>query len=291
MTIGNTAAAMIQRLYFYTYLYILYILEIKSYSINNVCPGGRGIKRVGHSSPSMKTYSIELSKTSLRKTKIDQFIASVGTNHHMSELGSIRDIFPEPIQKYILNKDLSRHIPDQESLMMSNEFIKEYFSVKMFKKSAVCVLLMIFGLFSGSFDVLANDKTESDMVIGHTSTDINIVKLNRNLLSGSPTSLSLSDAAVETSVTNNRVDEYEISFAGESIGLSISEVNNQGFPVLVVKAIKDEALQQNHPELREGAVITDIGSTPTAGLNLEKLSNLVKTNALPLTIKFRDPTR
>jgi len=92
-------------------------------------------------------------------------------------------------------------------------------------------------------------------------------------------------------------DEFEISWDAkttQSLGLSLEEESYQGFPVTVVRAIKDTQLQEQHPELRVGAVVSSINKVPVDGVPLQKITGLVaaaRASSDVITIRFRDPSR
>jgi len=87
-------------------------------------------------------------------------------------------------------------------------------------------------------------------------------------------------------------DEFTISFQSESLGISLTEQQYQGFPVCIVKSINDDALKSAHPELRQGAIVVAVGEENTNGVPLSRIADIVKSSSTrPLQVKFRDPSR
>ena len=85
-------------------------------------------------------------------------------------------------------------------------------------------------------------------------------------------------------------DEFEIKFEESSLGLVLGETNYQGFPLVIVKEIKDQNLVISHSELRPGAIVVKIGDVSVDGLPLKLISPSLKQSR-PITVRFRDPTR
>lgn len=87
-------------------------------------------------------------------------------------------------------------------------------------------------------------------------------------------------------------DEFVVQFNEEgSLGLKLVEAFPKGFPVVTVKQITDSALQQQHPELELGAIVTAVGNNKVDGIPLNQIADLVKNSDRPLSMKFRDPNR
>jgi len=92
-------------------------------------------------------------------------------------------------------------------------------------------------------------------------------------------------------------DEFLISWSSntETLGLGLEERSYQGFPVTVVRNIKDTTLVEQHPELRVGAIVSAINKEAVDGLPLQKITDLVSQarqgESGEITIKFRDPSR
>jgi hypothetical protein len=86
-------------------------------------------------------------------------------------------------------------------------------------------------------------------------------------------------------------DELEISFNEESLGLTIEETIYSGFPVVVVKDIKNPYLLSTYPNLRKGAILTKIDNTTVDGLPMKLIATTIKGAQRPFVIRFRDPSR
>jgi len=99
-------------------------------------------------------------------------------------------------------------------------------------------------------------------------------------------------------------DEFEISWSkdAETLGLGLEEQQYQGFPVTVVRRIKDAKLLEEHPELREGAIVTSINKAQVDGVPLKQITQLVaaaraaaasssSSSSPEIVIRFRDPSR
>lgn len=103
------------------------------------------------------------------------------------------------------------------------------------------------------------------------------------------TSIDFADQVERTRPLNT--DEFRITFSGQSLDLRLSETYYQGFPIVTVKQITNSQLSALNPELREGAIVTQINDTKVDGKPLSEMVDLVKQSPRPLVIKFRDPSR
>jgi hypothetical protein len=99
-----------------------------------------------------------------------------------------------------------------------------------------------------------------------------------------------STIASTSTIPELKSDELVIIFTNASLGLTLTELNQRGFPLVIVKSIRDEELLKNSA-LRVGDTVEKVGSVATAGYNLEKISDLIKSSPRPIDIMFRDPTR
>lgn len=90
-------------------------------------------------------------------------------------------------------------------------------------------------------------------------------------------------------------DEFVVSFKSSApLGLGLEEKSYQGFPVTVVRNIKDADLVVQHPELRDGAILSSINKEPVDGVALKKIAEIItaaKENGDTVDVKFRDPSR
>jgi hypothetical protein len=86
-------------------------------------------------------------------------------------------------------------------------------------------------------------------------------------------------------------DEFAIDFSDQSLGIGLQENGYKGFPVTTVNKIVDESLPSRCPDLREGAIVTNVGGAPTDGKPLREIASLVQASPRPLTVRFRDPSR
>jgi len=118
-------------------------------------------------------------------------------------------------------------------------------------------------------------------------------------LEGGGSSTRVESAAFLTEVQRERPlcsDEFIISFDSQtpSLGLGLEEKSYQGFPVAVVREVRDEELARAHPELRIGAIVSSINKESVDGIPLSKIGEIVqrsKQQSGSLSIKFRDPSR
>ena len=118
-------------------------------------------------------------------------------------------------------------------------------------------------------------------------------------LEGGGSSTRVESAAFLTGVQRERPlcsDEFIISFDSQvpSLGLGLEEKSYQGFPVTVVREVRDEELARAHPELRVGAIVSSINKESVDGIPLSKIGEIVqrsKQQSGSLSIKFRDPSR
>ena len=85
-------------------------------------------------------------------------------------------------------------------------------------------------------------------------------------------------------------DEVDVVFDNDNLGIVLQEVQYKGFPVVTIKDIKDTTLTEKYPLLRIGAIITIVGGEFVDGISLKKISELVKSSARPLKVRFRDPS-
>ena len=85
-------------------------------------------------------------------------------------------------------------------------------------------------------------------------------------------------------------DEVDVVFDNDSLGIVLQEVQYKGFPVVTIKDIKDIKLNEKYPLLRTGAIITIVGGEFVDGISMKKISELVKSSARPLQVRFRDPS-
>ena len=67
-------------------------------------------------------------------------------------------------------------------------------------------------------------------------------------------------------------DEFEIDFEGGSLGIGLQENGSKGFPVTTVNKIVDESLLMKFPDLREGAIVTQVASKPVDGKPLRDIA-------------------
>lgn len=92
-------------------------------------------------------------------------------------------------------------------------------------------------------------------------------------------------------------DEFVLRWpvTAKTLGLGLEERSYQGFPVTVVREVKDEVLKEQFPELREGAIVSAINKLPVDGVPLKKITEVVakarESSASTIEIKFRDPSR
>jgi hypothetical protein len=86
-------------------------------------------------------------------------------------------------------------------------------------------------------------------------------------------------------------DEYEIEFKEESLGIGLQEQGSKGFPVTTVNKIVDESLLTRFPDLRQGAIVTQVAGRPVDGKPLREIAAAVKGAERPLNVRFRDPSR
>lgn len=103
------------------------------------------------------------------------------------------------------------------------------------------------------------------------------------------TSIDFADQVESTRPLNT--DEFRITFPGQSLDLRLSETYYKGFPIVTVKQIMSSQLSVLNPELREGAIVTQINDAKVDGKPLNEMVDLVKQSPRPLVIKFRDPSR
>ena len=102
-------------------------------------------------------------------------------------------------------------------------------------------------------------------------------------------SIDFADQVESTRPLNT--DEFRITFPGQSLDLRLSETYYKGFPIVTVKQIMNSQLSALNPELREGAIVTQINDAKVDGKPLSEMVDLVKQSPRPLVIKFRDPSR
>lgn len=86
-------------------------------------------------------------------------------------------------------------------------------------------------------------------------------------------------------------DEFEIIFTNSSLGLVLSETNYQGFPIVIVKEVKNEELLAQQRGLRVGAILTKVGDVSVDGLPMKLFAPTLKLASRPLIVRFRDPSR
>lgn len=86
-------------------------------------------------------------------------------------------------------------------------------------------------------------------------------------------------------------DEFIIQFDQEMIGLKLTEQLYKGAPITVVAAIRDPVLLANHPELRNGAIITKVNDRVVEGTSLSFIVDQIKSAVRPLYLQFHDPSR
>ena len=103
------------------------------------------------------------------------------------------------------------------------------------------------------------------------------------------TSIDFADQVERTRPLNS--DEFRITFSGQSLDLRLSETYYTGFPIVTVKQIMNSQLSELNPELREGAIVTQINDAKVDGKPLSEMVDLVKQSPRPIVIKFRDPSR
>jgi len=115
---------------------------------------------------------------------------------------------------------------------------------------------------------------------------------NNNLI----TSSSSNDNKIDTTTSTKQQlfsDEVLVEFMDQELGIAITETSYKGFPVVSISRISaDSHLAATEPDLRIGAVITQVGSNKVDGLPLREIGALIKASSeRPLSIKFRDPSR
>ena len=94
-------------------------------------------------------------------------------------------------------------------------------------------------------------------------------------------------------------DEFVLRWpvTAKTLGLGLEERSYQGFPVTVVREVKDGVLKEQYPELREGAIVSAVNKQPVDGIPLKKITEVVakaRESAAAdgtIEIKFRDPSR
>lgn len=199
-------------------------------------------------------------------------------------------------QAYLLTNSNSWHVPFRMKMkskyknmvkLISKTRIYEKFgltSLEIICKSLKITIITLNVYIFSCTDISRADTTSYDDTIVLTtlnskiSENLNAVEVE-DLKSGSTTSTKLFS------------DEILMKFNDQELGLALTETSYKGFPVVTISRLTNENIGKTQPDLRIGAVITQVGSQKVDGLPLREIGKLVKSLDRPLDIKFRDPSR
>lgn len=119
-----------------------------------------------------------------------------------------------------------------------------------------------------------------------------VISMNTNENIQNPSISSETTSSSESTPTTQLYsDELLVTFDTQELGIALTEQSYKGFPVVSISRITDTNLATSQPDLRIGAVITQVGTQKVDGLPLREIGALVKSANRPLVVKFRDPSR